>query len=148
MPIYLSNEQAGTTDGRTLTPPSGLRTRGNVINGRVKRYRATITLAAQVPGDQFFLFTLPPGASFTQGSLVFSTPLGSSTLGIGPLTAPTKYRGQSSGMTTVETPMLFSSAAAEAGELTTEEPVYATLGGAMLPSGGTLVIDVLVSMAT
>jgi hypothetical protein len=49
MPIYLSNEQAGTTDGRTLTPPAGLRTRGNVINGRVKRYRATITLASQVP---------------------------------------------------------------------------------------------------
>jgi hypothetical protein len=129
-------------------PSVGLRTRGNVINGRLKRYRATITLAAQVPGDQFFLFTLPPGASFTQGSLVFSSSLGSSTLGIGPLTAPTKYPGQSAGLTAAETPALFSSAAAEAGELTAEEPVYATLGGAALPGSGTLVIDVLVSLAT
>jgi hypothetical protein len=148
MPIYLSNEQAGTADGKTLMPPAGLRTRGSVVNGRVKRYRATITLAGQVPGDQFFLFTLPPGASFTQGSLVFSTSLGSSTLGIGSLAAPTKYRGQSAGLTTAETPALFSSAAAEAADLSAEEAVYATLGGATLPGSGTLVIDVLVSMAT
>lgn len=148
MATYLSNELAGTTDGKTLTPVLGNRLRGSVINGRVKRFRATITLSGQLSGDQFQLFTLPIGASFILGNTVTSISLGTSTLGIGALGSPTKYRGQSAGMTSVDTPVLFASASAGSSELGAEELVYATVGGATLPGSGTLVIDMLVSLPT
>ena len=83
MPTYLSNELAGTNDGRTMAAVQGTKSRGNVFNGRVKRFRATITLAGQVNGDLFQLFTLPPGASFLLGTIVTSVSLGGATLGIG-----------------------------------------------------------------
>ena len=146
MPTYLSNELAGTNDGRTLTPVPGTKTRGSVVNGRVKRFRATIALNSQVVGDLFQLFTLPAGASFILGSIVNSVSLGSATLGIGPVGAATKYRGQSAGLTNVDTPSLFAASAAGSAELTAEEPVFATLAGANLPASGTLVIDMLVSL--
>ena len=146
MPTYLSNELAGTNDGRTMAAVQGTRTRGNVFNGRVKRFRATITLAGQVVGDLFQLFTLPPGASFLLGTIVTSVSLGGATLGIGTPGAATKYRGQSAGMTLVETPSFFSASGAAASELVAEEPVFATLAGANLPANGTLVIDMLVSL--
>jgi hypothetical protein len=108
MPTYLSNELAGTTDGKTVTPVLGTKTWGSVVNGRVKRFRATITLSGQVVGDLFQLFTLPAGASFVLGSTVTSVSLGAATLGIGAIGAATKYRGQSAGMTSVDTPVLFA----------------------------------------
>ncbi len=146
MPTYLSNELAGTNDGRTLAAVLGTRSRGSVVNGRVKRFRATITLSSQVVGDLFQLFTLPPGASFLLGSIVNSVSLGSATLGIGTPGAATKYRGQSGGLTAVDTPVLFASSATGSSELAAEEPVFATLAGANLPGTGTLVIDMLVSL--
>jgi hypothetical protein len=148
MATYLSNELAGTTDGKTLSPVLGTRSRGNVVNGRVKRFRATITLNGQVAGDLLQLFTLPIGASFVFGNTVTSVSLGSATLGIGALSAPTKYRGQSAGMTNADTPLFFASAAAGSSELSAEEVVYATVGAATLPASGTLVIDMLVSLTT
>ena len=148
MATYLSNELAGTTDGKTLSPVLGTRSRGNVVNGRVKRFRATITLNGQVAGDLLQLFTLPIGASFVFGNTVTSVSLGSATLGIGTLSTPTKYRGQSAGMTNADTPLFFASAAAGSSELTAEEVVYATVGAATLPASGTLVIDMLVSLTT
>jgi hypothetical protein len=146
MPTYLSNELAGTNDGRTLAAVQGTRNRGSVVNGRVKRFRATITLSSQVVGDLFQLFTLPSGASFLFGSIVNSVSLGSSTLGIGTPGAATKYRGQSAGLTAVETPVLFAASGAGSSELAAEEPVFATLAGGNLPATGTLVIDMLVSL--
>ena len=146
MPTYLSNELAGTTDGKTTAAVLGTKTRGSVVNGRVKRFRATITLAGQVVGDLFQLFTLPAGASFLLGSIVNSVSLGSSSLGIGTPGAVTKYRGQSQGLNNVETPSFFSASGAAASELAAEEPVFATLAGANLPATGTLVIDMLVSL--
>jgi hypothetical protein len=146
MPTYLSNELAGTNDGRTLAAVQGTRSRGSVVNGRVKRFRATITLAGQINGDLFQLFTLPPGASFLLGSIVHSVSLGGVTLGIGAPGAATKYRGQSAGLTLVDTPSFFSAAGQAASELAAEEPVFATLAGGNLPATGTLVIDMLVSL--
>ncbi len=101
MPTYLSNELAGTNDGRTTAAVLGTKTRGSVVNGRVKRFRATITLSGQINGDLFQLFTLPVGASFILGSTVTSVSLGGATLGIGTPGAATKYRGQSAGLTQV-----------------------------------------------
>jgi hypothetical protein len=146
MPTYLSNELAGTNDGRTMAAVQGTKSRGNVFNGRVKRFRATITLAGQVNGDLFQLFTLPPGASFLLGTIVTSVSLGGATLGIGTPGAATKYRGQSAGMTLVDTPVLFAASGAGSSELAAEEPVFATLAGGNLPATGTLIIDMLVSL--
>ncbi len=75
-----------------------------------------------------------------------SVSLGGATLGIGTPGAATKYRGQSAGMTLVETPSFFSASGAAAAELAAEEPVFATLAGANLPATGTLVIDMLVCL--
>jgi len=146
MPTYLSNELAGTTDGRTTAAVLGTKSRGSVVNGRVKRFRATITLNNQVVGDLFYLFTLPVGASFILGSTVNSVSLGSTTLGTGAVGAATKYRGQSAGMTNVDTPLLFAASGAGSAELAAEEPVFATLAGGNLPASGTLIIDMLVSL--
>ena len=146
MPTYLSNELAGTNDGRTLSAVLGTKSRGSVVNGRVKRFRATITLAGQINGDLFQLFTLPAGASFVLGLIVTSVSLGGATLGIGTPGAATKYRGQSAGLTTVDTPVLFAASGAGSSELAAEEPVFATLAGANLPASGILIIDMLVSL--
>ena len=146
MPTYLSNELAGTTDGKTTAAVLGTKTRGSVVNGRVKRFRATITLSGQVNGDLFQLFTLPMGASFILGSTVTSVSLGGAPLGIGTPGAATKYRGQSAGLTLVDTPVLFAASGAGSSELAAEEPVFATLAGANLPASGTLIIDMLVSL--
>ena len=148
MATYLSNELAGTTDGlTTVNPVVGFKQRGTVSGGRVKRYRASISLKGQLSGDLIQLCTLPVGTTFMLGVITGSVSLGSSTLGIGPVTAPTKYRGQSGGLTAVETPALFNaSAVAAADPSMAEEIVYATIGGAALPGSGTLVIDILVSL--
>jgi hypothetical protein len=148
MATYLSNELAGTTDGlTTVNTVVGFKQRGTVSGGRVKRYRASITLKGQLSGDLIQLCTLPVGTTFMLGVITGSVSLGSSTLGIGSLSAPTKYRGQSGGLTGVETPNLFNaSAVAAADPSVAEEIVYATIGGAALPGNGTLVIDILVSL--
>lgn len=92
------------------------------------------------------MFTLPVGASFVLGSIVNSVSLGAATLGIGAVGAATKYRGQSAGLTTVDTPVLFAASGAGSSELAAEEPVFATLAGANLPASGILIIDMLVSL--
>jgi hypothetical protein len=148
MATYLSNELAGTTDGLTIVNTVvGFRQKGTVTGGRVKRYRASITLKGQLPGDLIQLCTLPVGSTFMLGIITSSVSLGSSTLGIGTVGASTKYRGQSAGLTAVETPNLFNaSAVAAADPSVAEEVVYATIGGAALPGSGTLVIEILVSL--
>ena len=148
MATYLSNELAGTIDGKTLTPVLGTRPRGSVVNGRIKRFRATVTLNGQLSGDLIYLFNLPLGASVVLGNIVNSVSLGTTTVGVGTLANPVKYRGQSAGLTAVNTPSFFAAAAASADENAAEEPVYATLGTAALPVSGTMVIDVLVSLPT
>jgi hypothetical protein len=110
MPTYLSNELAGTLDGKTLAAPSGTKTRGNVVNARLKRYRATITLAGQLNGDQIQLCVLPPGATFAFGLITASVSLGTASFAVGPMGALTRYRGASP-MTQVDWPNLFGAAA-------------------------------------
>ena len=154
MPTYLSNELAGTLDGKTLAAPSGTRTRGNVVNARLKRYRATITLAGQLNGDQIQLCILPPGATFAFGLITASVSLGSANFAVGPIGALTRYRGASP-MTQVDWPNLFGAAAVAgaavagaADALAAEEPIFGTISGANLPAAGTLVVDLFVSQAT
>lgn len=149
MPTYLSNELAGTLDGKTLAAPPGTKTRGNVVNARLKRYRATVTLAGQLNGDLIQLCNLPPGATFAFGLITTSVSLGTANFAVGTLTAPTKYRGASA-LTQVDWPNLFGAAvpAGAPDPLPAEEPVFGTISGANLPATGTLVIDLFASQAT
>ena len=149
MPTYLSNELAGTLDGKTLAAPTGTKTRGNVVNARLKRYRATITLAGQLNGDQIQLCVLPPGATFAFGLITASVSLGTANFAVVPMGALTRYRGASP-MTQVDWPNLFGAAAVAgaADPLAAEEPVFGTISGANLPASGTLVVDLFVSQAT
>ena len=149
MATYLSNELAGTLDGKTSAAPSGTKTRGNVVNARLKRYRATITLAGQLSGDLIQLCNLPPGATFAFGLITASVSLGTANFAVGSLAVPTKYRGASQ-MTQVDWPNLFGAAsvAGAADPLPSEEAVFGTISGANLPAAGTLVVDLFVSQAT
>jgi hypothetical protein len=56
---------------------------GGVSGGRVRRWRATITLAAQADGDTVTLFKVPAGMTFCYGVLLGSATLGTSTIAIG-----------------------------------------------------------------
>ena len=149
MPTYLSNELAGTLDGKTLAASSGTKTRGNVVNARLKRYRVTITLAGQLNGNQIQLCVLPPGATFTLCLTTVSVSLGTTNFAVGPRGALTRYRGASP-MTQVEWPNLFGAAAVAvaADPLAAEEMIFGTISGANLPASGTLVVDLFVSQAT
>ena len=59
MAIYLSNEQAGTTTGTTIASAvaTGYKPKATVYGARVKRMRATITLATQTTSDTLTLVT-------------------------------------------------------------------------------------------
>ena len=147
MAAYLSNELAGTTDGKTSAPvAANLRQRGVVTNGRLKRYRSTITFNAQVAGDVIQLATLPPGCVFAFGTVVNSVSTATATIAIGTAAAPGKYR-PAAVSTAVDTVALFSTAAnASADVFTADELLYATVGTAALPASGTMVVDFYVSV--
>jgi hypothetical protein len=123
MPTYLSNELAGTLDGKTL--------------------------AGQLNGDQIQLCVLPPGATFAIGLITASVSLGSANFSVGPMGALTRCRGASP-MTQVDWPNLFGAAAvADAADpLPTDEAVFGTISGVSLPAAGTLVVDLFASQTT
>lgn len=147
MPRYLSNELARTTTGLT-TPAAAdpsVRPFGGVYAGRLKRMRATITLAGQLTTDDLLLGVLPAGAAFAFGVLNTSVSLGSSTLAIGVTGATGRYRAAAA-FTTADTPTMFGPASqAAADPLAAEATVLGTIAGATLPGSGTLVVDIYYS---
>lgn len=121
------------------TKPSGA-----VVGGRLRRFRATITLASQADGDTVVLAKVPAGHTFAYGVINASATLGSSTVAIGIAGTAGKYRAAAA--FTAAAPTLFGVAAAEAGAaLTAEEVVILTNTTAALPSSGTLVVDLYFS---
>lgn len=147
MPQYLSNELAGTSTGLTTAAASGYRPAASVYGARVKRLRATVTLAGQLTSDTILLGTLPTGATFAFGVLTTSATLGSSTIAVGISGTAGKYRAAAA-FTSADTPTFFGTAATvgAASPLAAEENVIATIAGATLPSSGTLVVDLYYSM--
>jgi len=147
MASYLSNELAGTTDGKTSAPvAANLRQRGVVTNARLKRFRSTITLNAQAAGDVIQLATLPNGGVFAFGSIITNTSTGTATLAIGTAASPGKYRAAAA-VTAAETLSVFATTATQSADVyAVDEIVYATVGTAALPATGTLVIDLYVSV--
>lgn len=151
MPQYLSNELAGTTTGLTQESAvaSGYRTRATVYAAPVKRYRATINLAAQTTSDTLLLAKLAPGETFAYGVLTSTASLGTSTLAIGIAGTTGKYRTAAT-FTATDTPTLFGNAAqvgAADPALSATENVIGTIAVASLPASGTLIVDIYVSSA-
>lgn len=148
MATYLSNELAGTTTGTTTAAAVGYKPKASVYGGRLKRMRATVTLASQATTDTLLLGNLPAGAVFAYGVLTTGTSLGTSTLAIGYAGTTGAYRAAAT-FTSTDTPTLFGVAAtgpaASADGLSVETPILGTIASAALPSSGTLVVDIFYS---
>jgi hypothetical protein len=149
MPQYLSNELAGTTAGTTQASAvaAGVRPAASVYGARLKRLRATVTMASQTTSDTLLLGNLPAGATFAYGVLNTTATLGSTTLAIGVSGTAGKYRAAAT-FTSADTPTLFGTAAnaGAASPLAAEESVIGTIAAANMPSSGTLVVDLYYSM--
>lgn len=112
---------------------------------RVRRFRATITLAAQASGDTIVLADIPAGFLFAGGELTSSVSLGTATVAVGNSTTAGKYKAAAA-FTATDTPTPFGTAAALAGSASTDsERVLLTVGTAALPASGTLVVDLYFS---
>lgn len=147
MAAYLSNELAGTTTGTSTSAAVGYKPRASVYGGRLKRLRATITLATQTTSDTIAVGNLPAGAVFAYGMLTSTVSLSTATVAIGIAGTTGKYRAAAT-FTATDTPTLFGTAAqvsaSDAG-LSAEEAVIVTIGTASLPASGTLVVDLYYS---
>ena len=146
MAAYLSTELGGSAN--QTAAPVGYRPRATVYGARLKRLRATFTLASQATTDTLVLGSLPMGATFAFGVITSSATLGSSTLAIGISGSTGKYRAAAV-FTSADTPTLFGPATvigAADPALAADEQVIGTIAAAALPSSGTLVIDLYYSM--
>lgn len=146
MSAFLSTELGGSAN--QTAAPTGYKPRATVYGARLKRMRATITLAAQATTDTLVLANLPAGATFAYGVLNSTVSLSTSTLAIGIAGTTGKYRAAAT-FTATDTPTMFGTAA-QAGAadpaLSAEEQVIGTIAVAALPGSGTLVVDLYYSM--
>ena len=146
MATYLSTELGGSAN--QTSAPVGYKPRASVYGGRLKRLRATVTLASQATTDTLQLGNLPAGSVFAFGVLNSDTSLGSSTLAIGISGTTGKYRAAAT-FTSTDTPTPFGKAVEEAASdagLSAEQTVIGTIASAALPSSGTLVVDLFYSI--
>jgi hypothetical protein len=147
MTQYLATELAGSANQTSI--PTGYRPKASVQGGRMKRLRASISLAAQQTTDTILLGYMAPDSVFAFGMLNTDTSLGSSTLSIGDGTTANRFANALTD-TSVNTPVLFASEAIEAMSdygVGSMVPVTLTIGGAALPASGNLVIDLYYSRA-
>ena len=112
---------------------------------KLKRYRASITMATQDIASTIQLCRIPAGESFAFGIMNASATLGSSTLAIGITGNTGKYFAAAT--FTGAAPTLFAAPVADevAAAYTAEEDVFLTVAAATLPASGTLVIDIYTS---
>lgn len=138
MALLLSNQLAGI-NSRPVIRPSGAE-----VGGRMRRYRATITMAAQANADWIHLTTQQPGEIFAFGVITTSATLGTSVIAIGTSTTH-GTNGQlraAATFTTVDTPVFFGLASAVSQvAAVAATPIYLTSATAALPGAGTLNID-------
>jgi hypothetical protein len=117
---------------------------GAVQGGRIRRFRATITLASQADGDTVVLAQVPAGYAFAYGILNASATLSTSTIAIGIAGTPAKYRAAA--VFTAAAPTLFGvSTAVDDAPLAAQEVVILTNTTAALPGSGTLIVDLYFS---
>lgn len=138
----MANTYASEVSGLGTIPETNAN--GAVQGGRLRRFRATITLASQADGDTITLAKVPAGYAFAYGVINASATLGSSTVAIGVAGTAGKYRA--SATFTAAAPTLFGVVGAvDDAPLTASETVILTNTTAALPSSGTLVVDLYYS---
>lgn len=121
--------------------------RAAAVGGRMRRYRATITLASQATTDTIVVAKVPKDQAFAYGVLNASATLGASaTIAIGIAGATGKYRAAAT-FTTPNVPTLFgvNAAVGEGNETAAEEEIFITIAVAALAAAGTLVVDLFFS---
>ena len=112
------------------TPPAP-----GFVDGGVKVFNESVTLAAQADGDTIEVGRLPKGAIPLFGLIETDTSLGTATVAVGTSGTPAKYKAAAV-FTAVATPTMFG--AGGVGEaLAAEETVIVTVGVAALPASGT-----------
>jgi hypothetical protein len=118
---------------------------GGIHGGRLRRFRASFTMAAQASGDDIVLAKVPAGYRFAFGIINASATMGASaTVAIGIAGATGKYRAAAT--FTAAAPTLFGvSTATDDDALTAEETVLLTIAVAALPGSGTAVVDLYFS---
>jgi hypothetical protein len=138
----MANTYAAEVAGLGTVPETNAN--GAVQGGRLRRFRATITLASQADGDTVTLARVPAGYAFAYGIINASATLGSSTVAIGVAGAAGKYRANA--VFTAAAPTLFGVVGAvDDAPLTSGETVILTNTTAALPSSGILVVDLFYS---
>lgn len=138
----MAQTYASEVAGLGTTPTTN--SNGAVQGGRVRRFRATITLASQADGDTVVLAQVPAGYAFAYGILNASATLGSSTIAVGVAGTAAKYRAAA--VFTAAAPTLFGlSTAVDDAPLAAGETVILTNTTAALPSSGTLIVDLYFS---
>lgn len=142
MADLFSTETAGLLSRPVVKPSAG------AYGARYRRYRASITLAAQATADNILLAVVPAGSIFAGGVLTTSVTLGTSVIAIGTSQVhATNGQLRAAGtFTAVDTPTNFGTAAALAqAALTADTRLYLTIDTAALPGAGTLVVDLYYS---
>ena len=118
---------------------------GGIHGGRLRRFRASFTMASQASGDDIVLAKVPAGYRFAFGIINASATMGASaTVAIGVSGNTGKYRAAA--VFTAAAPTLFGvSTAADDDALSAEETVILTIAVAALPSSGTAYVDLYFS---
>jgi hypothetical protein len=118
---------------------------GGIHGGRLRRFRASFTMASQASGDDIVLARVPAGHRFAFGIINASATMGASaTVAIGITGTTGKYRAAA--VFTAAAPTLFAvNTAADDDALTAEETVLLTIGVAALPASGTAYVDLYYS---
>ena len=139
MATTYANEVAGFGTTPNTKPDGGIH------GGRLRRFRASFTMASQASGDDIVLAKVPAGYRFAFGIINASATMGASaTVAIGVAGATGKYR--TAAVFTAAAPTLFgNSTAADDDALTAEETVLLTVAVAALPGSGTGYVDLYYS---
>lgn len=139
----MAEHRSKEIEGQYAHPPKLLD--GGVMGGRVRRYRATIALAAQAADDTVTLVHSRSCESFAYGILTSDTSLGSAKIKIGTKISGAVYRDEAT-FTKKDTPVFFGemSALLAAAPSTTDEVVL-TVKEAALPAEGNLIVDLYYS---
>lgn len=139
MPRFYATEVAGFGTSPETKPDGGIH------GGRLRRFRASFTMAAQASGDDIVLARVPAGYRFAFGIINASATMGASaTVAVGVAGATGKYR--TAAVFTAAAPTMFgNNTAADDDALTAEETVLLTIGVAALPGSGTAYVDLYYS---
>lgn len=133
------------TDAAGLGTTPQTKLSGAVQGGRMRRFRAVITFAAQASGDDIVLARVPAGYTFAHGVINASASFGATaTIAIGVAGNTGKYRTAATHTPTV--PTLFGNyTASDDVPLAAAETVLLTIAAAALPGSGSAVVDLYFS---